>query len=53
MASYLESKGVALGERFVTKGFGEEKPIAENATEDGRAQNRRATIRRGDCGPAN
>lgn len=53
VASYLESKGVALGERFVTKGFGEEKPIAENATEDGRAQNRRATIRRGDCGPAN
>ena len=53
VASYLESKGVVLSDRFATKGYGEAKPIADNTTEDGRAQNRRATIHRSDCGPAN
>jgi outer membrane protein OmpA-like peptidoglycan-associated protein len=53
VASYLESKGVVLANRFATKGYGEAKPIADNTTEDGRAQNRRATIHRSDCGPAN
>jgi len=52
VASYLKSKGVVMGDRFVTKGFGDTKPIADNKTEDGRAQNRRATIQRTDCGPA-
>jgi outer membrane protein OmpA-like peptidoglycan-associated protein len=49
VANYLKSKGVQLGDRFVTQGFGETKPIADNKTEEGRAQNRRATIHRTDC----
>ena len=38
--AYLESKGVD-GKRITAKGFGPNKPIAENTTEDGRAKNRR------------
>jgi len=53
VAGYLRSKGVQLGERFVTNGFGEADPIADNSTEEGRAQNRRATIRRTDCEHSN
>jgi OOP family OmpA-OmpF porin len=52
VAAYLQSKGVVLGERFATKGYGKENPIADNTTEEGRAENRRAIIRRSDCGPA-
>jgi len=52
VANYLKSKGVHFGDRFVTQGFGEEKPVADNKTEEGRAQNRRASIHRTDCGPA-
>ena len=45
------SRGVYPG-RIKAIGMGLSKPIADNSTEEGRAQNRRVTIRRTDCGPA-
>jgi outer membrane protein OmpA-like peptidoglycan-associated protein len=41
--SFLIEKGVTAGD-FQISVFGENKPIAENNTDDGRQQNRRATI---------
>lgn len=38
--AFLEEKGVD-GKRITAKGFGPNKPIADNATEDGKAKNRR------------
>jgi outer membrane protein OmpA-like peptidoglycan-associated protein len=43
VALYLQSKGVAT-ERLAAIGYGEKKPIASNATVEGRAKNRRVTI---------
>jgi outer membrane protein OmpA-like peptidoglycan-associated protein len=40
---YLTGKGVAAG-RLGTVGFGQTKPVADNATELGRAQNRRVEL---------
>jgi outer membrane protein OmpA-like peptidoglycan-associated protein len=40
---YLVAKGVA-SERVTSKGFGEDNPIADNGTPDGRQQNRRIEI---------
>ena len=40
---YLTGKGVAAG-RLSTVGFGQTKPVADNATELGRAQNRRVEL---------
>jgi outer membrane protein OmpA-like peptidoglycan-associated protein len=37
---YLVKKGVEA-ERLVAKGYGEDKPVADNETEEGRVQNRR------------
>ena len=51
VVDYLAAKGVYQG-RIKAIGMGLTKPIADNATEEGRAQNRRVTIRRTDCGPA-
>lgn len=41
---YLENAGID-GSRIKAKGYGETKPIAENDTEEGRAQNRRTEFR--------
>ncbi len=42
-ADYLVSRGVSSSQ-ILTKGLGESEPRASNATEDGRAQNRRVEI---------
>jgi outer membrane protein OmpA-like peptidoglycan-associated protein len=47
---YLASRGIAAG-RMTAVGYGEANPIADNATPEGRALNRRAVYRRSDCGP--
>ena len=52
VADFLTAQGVGAG-RVTAIGMGETEPLADNATEEGRAQNRRVTIRRTDCGPAN
>ncbi len=44
VVNYLNSKGIALA-RLIAKGFGATKPIADNATEEGRAQNRRTELK--------
>jgi outer membrane protein OmpA-like peptidoglycan-associated protein len=41
---YLEAHGVASGV-VSAQGFGEENPLASNATKEGRAENRRVTVR--------
>lgn len=40
---YLISKGVDAN-RLTAKGYGESQPVADNATEEGRAQNRRVEL---------
>lgn len=40
---YLNKSGVALN-RMATISYGEEQPVADNATPEGRAQNRRVSI---------
>ena len=42
---YLVSKGINP-ERLQAKGYGSTRPVASNATEEGRAQNRRVELRR-------
>lgn len=43
VASYLSAQGVDA-RRFAVTGFGDTRPIASNATSEGRAQNRRVEI---------
>ncbi|URW75349.1 OmpA family protein [Sphingomonas donggukensis] len=44
VADYLAGRGV-IRERLGTRGYGETQPVASNATEDGRAANRRVEIK--------
>jgi outer membrane protein OmpA-like peptidoglycan-associated protein/tetratricopeptide (TPR) repeat protein len=44
VVNYLVSKNISIA-RLVAKGFGATKPIADNATEEGRAQNRRTELK--------
>jgi OmpA-OmpF porin, OOP family len=42
--AYLESRGIDAG-RMITKGFGPDRPIDSNATQEGRARNRRVEFK--------
>jgi iron complex outermembrane recepter protein len=48
---FLGTQGVGAA-RIRAVGFGESKPIADNATREGRAENRRVVLRRTDCDEA-
>jgi outer membrane protein OmpA-like peptidoglycan-associated protein len=48
VADYLMSRNISAG-RLQWKGYGESKPIADNTTAEGRAQNRRVMLRRPDA----
>jgi outer membrane protein OmpA-like peptidoglycan-associated protein len=43
VVDYLAAGGIARS-RMSARGFGESNPVASNATEDGRAQNRRVEL---------
>jgi len=49
--SYLVSAGVAAN-RLQAKGYGSDKPIADNTNREGRAKNRRVELKRIDTAPA-
>ena len=42
--AYLESQGIEAS-RLTTRGFGPDRPIASNASKQGRARNRRVEIK--------
>jgi outer membrane protein OmpA-like peptidoglycan-associated protein len=52
VANYLADKGIGGG-RLQVKGVGESESIADNATKEGRAQNRRVVLKRTDCDASN
>jgi outer membrane protein OmpA-like peptidoglycan-associated protein len=43
--TYLIEKGVTA-EQLVAKGYGESNPIADNSSEEGKAQNRRTEMKK-------
>jgi len=44
VADWLSARGVPA-EQIIAKGYGATQPIADNATESGRSQNRRIEVR--------
>jgi len=44
VADYIIEKKARARERVVVRGFGSQKPVADNSTEDGRKKNRRVEI---------
>ncbi|HZH63941.1 MAG TPA: OmpA family protein [Flavisolibacter sp.] len=44
VTNYLVINGIK-GDRFIAKGFGASKPVADNKTEEGRSQNRRTELK--------
>jgi outer membrane protein OmpA-like peptidoglycan-associated protein len=44
VADYLINREVRSAERVVVRGYGAERPVADNRTEEGRARNRRVEI---------
>ena len=44
VVGYLKEKGISV-ERLSTKGYGADRPVASNATADGRARNRRTEMK--------
>jgi outer membrane protein OmpA-like peptidoglycan-associated protein len=44
VTDYLLSKNVRTADRIVIRGYGAEKPVADNSTEEGRRKNRRVEI---------
>ena len=48
VADYLINHGIA-GARMTVKGYGEDNPVADNKTREGRAHNRRVVLHRTGC----
>jgi outer membrane protein OmpA-like peptidoglycan-associated protein/tetratricopeptide (TPR) repeat protein len=44
VVDYLEQRGIETG-RMKARGYGEERPLADNGTEEGRARNRRTELK--------
>jgi outer membrane protein OmpA-like peptidoglycan-associated protein len=44
VVAYLTSKGIAAA-RLSSKGFGATRPVSDNKSEEGRAQNRRTEVK--------